>query len=215
MKLLVVSATEKEIGPFIQLLAKNSDVFPGKIVEVLITGVGAVNTVYHLTKKLQAASFDRLIQAGIAGAFGEQLDLGQVVMVQSDAFGDLGTEANGTFQTIFDAGFGSKDEMPFINGWLVNEEPVDKISLPLVKAVSINKVTDSLQQQQQLVDAFNPGIESMEGAAFHYVCLQEKIPFIQLRAISNYVGERDKQHWKMKEAVENLNTTLERIITGS
>ena len=45
----------------------------------------------------------------------------------------------------------------------------------------------------------------MEGAAFHYVCLQENIPFVQLRAISNFVGERDKSKWLMKEAIENLN----------
>jgi futalosine hydrolase len=31
----------------------------------------------------------------------------------------------------------------------------------------------------------------MEGAALHFVCLQEDISFIQLRAISNFVGERD------------------------
>jgi futalosine hydrolase len=34
------------------------------------------------------------------------------------------------------------------------------------------------------------------------------VPFIQIRSISNYVGERDKTKWKMKEAIENLNQTL-------
>ncbi len=48
----------------------------------------------------------------------------------------------------------------------------------------------------------------MEGAALHYVCLQEQIPFVQIRSVSNYVGERDKTKWKMKEAIENLNTEL-------
>ena len=32
----------------------------------------------------------------------------------------------------------------------------------------------------------------MEGAALHYACIMEHIPFIQLRAVSNFVGERDK-----------------------
>ena len=53
----------------------------------------------------------------------------------------------------------------------------------------------------------------MEGAAFHYVCLQQKIPFIQLRAISNYVGERNKTKWKMKEAIINLNEKLIFLLT--
>ncbi len=52
----------------------------------------------------------------------------------------------------------------------------------------------------------------MEGAAFHYVCLQEKIPFLQLRAISNYVGERNKANWNLNEAIRNLNKKLIEIV---
>jgi futalosine hydrolase len=48
----------------------------------------------------------------------------------------------------------------------------------------------------------------MEGAAFHYVCLLEKIPFLQLRSISNLIGERDKTKWKMEKAIQNLNENL-------
>jgi futalosine hydrolase len=40
------------------------------------------------------------------------------------------------------------------------------------------------------------------------VCLTEKIPFAELRAISNYVEPRNRDNWKMKEAIENLNTIL-------
>ncbi|HNJ95959.1 MAG TPA: futalosine hydrolase, partial [Ferruginibacter sp.] len=76
----------------------------------------------------------------------------------------------------------------------------------------VNTITDSPLQQQQLVEHFQPDIESMEGAALHYVCLQEKVPFIQLRAISNYVGERDKSKWKMQEAITNLHNELLKLL---
>ena len=52
----------------------------------------------------------------------------------------------------------------------------------------------------------------MEGAAFHYVCLQQKIKFLQLRSISNRVGERDKTKWAMKEAIANLNIELKKLV---
>ena len=52
----------------------------------------------------------------------------------------------------------------------------------------------------------------MEGAALHYVSLMEKIPFIQIRSISNYIAERNKRNWNMKEAVENLNKELISIL---
>jgi futalosine hydrolase len=52
----------------------------------------------------------------------------------------------------------------------------------------------------------------MEGAAFHYACLQMNTSFLQLRGISNVVGERDKNKWKMKEAIGNLNNELSKIL---
>jgi futalosine hydrolase len=41
----------------------------------------------------------------------------------------------------------------------------------------------------------------------------ENIPFLQVRGISNYAGERNKKLWKMKEAVANLNQQLKSIIS--
>jgi futalosine hydrolase len=86
--------------------------------------------------------------------------------------------------------------------------------LPKVKAITINKVSDSELQKQQFMQTFNANIEIMEGAALHYVCLQENIPFLQIRSISNHVGERDKTKWKIKEAIENLNAELQILING-
>jgi futalosine hydrolase len=67
-------------------------------------------------------------------------------------------------------------------------------------------------QNKMIREKFLPDIESMEGAAFHYVCLQQKNNFLQLRSISNRVGERDKSKWKLKESIENLNKELLKII---
>jgi futalosine hydrolase len=52
----------------------------------------------------------------------------------------------------------------------------------------------------------------MEGAALHYCCIKLNQPFIQLRGISNMIGERDRSKWTMQEAIENMNTELIRII---
>jgi futalosine hydrolase len=55
-------------------------------------------------------------------------------------------------------------------------------------------------------------IESMEGAALHYVALLENIPFLQIRSLSNFAGERDKSKWEMNKAISCLNLELQRII---
>jgi futalosine hydrolase len=48
----------------------------------------------------------------------------------------------------------------------------------------------------------------MEGAAFIYASLSEGIPFIQIRAVSNYIEERDKTTWDLEKALKNLNKVL-------
>ena len=51
-------------------------------------------------------------------------------------------------------------------------------------------------------------VESMEGAAFFYACLQQQIPFLEVRSISNYVEKRDRSKWDISGAVNALNFTL-------
>ena len=204
MNLLIVAATKFEIEPFFK--EKNNT-------EILITGVGIPATVYHLVKKISEKNYDFVIQAGIAGAFNDDMNLTEVVQVNKDTFADLGIQENGNFQTLFDMGFSQKNDFPFTDGWLINPLSfLQKNHLPAVKGITVNKIGDATFQNKMIREKFSPDVESMEGAAFHYVCLLEKINFLQLRAISNRVGERDKSKWKLKESIENLNKELLRII---
>ena len=204
MNLLIVAATEFEIDLFLK----------GKTnAEILITGVGIPSTIFHLTKKLLEKNFDLIIQAGIAGMFNDKLNLAEVVLVKEDAFADLGIKENGNFKTLFETGFIKKNDFPYTDEWLVNPNSLfEKNNLFVAKGITVNKIGDDHLQNKMIKEKFSPDIESMEGAAFHYVCLQQKINFLQLRSISNYVGQRDKSKWKLKESVENLNKELLKII---
>lgn len=200
MPILLLAATPHEIMP------QNTAI---EGVDLLIGGVGVPATMYHLQKRLQQMDYDLVIQAGIAGVFDSQFQSGETVLVERDCFGDLGTEEKGNFSRIFEAGLGDANEFPFEEGWLVNPTALSpSLDFPKVKAVTVNKVTDDPRQKKQLADTYAAAIESMEGAALHYICLQEKIPFVQIRTISNEVGERDKTKWKMKEAIDALNRDL-------
>ncbi|MEO8854421.1 MAG: futalosine hydrolase [Ginsengibacter sp.] len=203
MNLLLVAATEFEIAPFLKI---NSNA------DTLITGVGIPATIFHLAKKLITNKYDLVIQAGIAGTFNNQLSLSEVVMVKKDTFGDIGIEEKGKLNSIFETGFMDKNEFPYTNGWLVNDNALlEKINLHVVDAITINKIGDNILQNKMASEKFSADIESMEGAAFHYVCMQEKIKFLQLRSISNHVGERDKSKWQLKNAIINLNKELVKI----
>ena len=204
MQILLIAATEAEINPFTTVNTK---------IDVLITGLGVPSTIYHLQKRIQQMEYDIVIKAGIAGSFNSSLLLGQTVFVKQDCFADLGIEERGNYTPIFSTVFADKNKFPFVEGWLVNlENNTNNLNLLSVKSITVNKISDSALQKQQLLSNFNADIETMEGAALHYVCLQEKIPFLQIRSISNYVGERDKSKWYMKEAIKNLNNTISKLI---
>ncbi len=204
MHLLVIAATEIEIAPF---MAQN------KTAEYLITGVGAPACIYQLVKKLQLNKYDAVIQAGIAGTFNPGILLGETVLVQKDFFADLGILEKDELKNLFDVGLAEKNEAPYKDGWLVNENKfLLQSTLKKTTAITVNMVGDDKKIISQYVKKYHPDIESMEGAAFHYVCLKEKIPFIQLRTISNFVGERNKLKWKMNEAITNLNIALGKLI---
>ena len=204
MKILLVSATEFEIASYF----KQKDT-----IDVLLTGVGMPIALYHLQKKITENRYNLVIQVGLAGAFTTKFELGETVFVNQDTFGDLGIEEKERFTPIFETDLFNKNEFPFENGWLVNKNKIlQQSTLEVVKAVTINKVTDKGNIKQQLIDSFNPDIETMEGAALHYVCLHQNIPFIQLRAISNYVGERDKTKWKIDLAISNLHNELIKLL---
>ncbi|MNW18458.1 hypothetical protein D3C71_2180350 [compost metagenome] len=52
----------------------------------------------------------------------------------------------------------------------------------------------------------------MEGAAFFHFCLQENVPFIELRAISNVV-QPGHDDWDMDGAVSALHAALTQLLT--
>ena len=81
-----------------------------------------------------------------------------------------------------------------------------------VKAVTVNTVTGTRETAGRLMLKYDPDIETMEGAAFFYVCSREGIPFIALRAVSNRVGIRDRGSWNIALALENLALVLENLL---
>jgi len=213
MSVLIVAATAREIAPFVSRLTRSSFKIP---VEVLITGVGTINATYALMKQVSIKRPSLLIQAGLAGCFDQHIPLGSVVVVERDRLGDLGVVEQGKLLSVYELGLGEGDQFPYKKGWLQNTHTVliKRIGVQKVRAITVNQVTTSNELHKLLLKKYQPVTESLEGAAFHYVALREKIPFLQLRGISNYIGERDKKKWKLKEAIRTLNRELVKIINN-
>jgi futalosine hydrolase len=119
-------------------------------------------------------------------------------------------EEDGKWKDLFDLKLEKSSYHPFEKRKLPNQwlGKYNLLGLKEVNGITVNEITTHPERIQKLIKKYNPCIESMEGAALHYVARESSIPFIQFRAISNYIGERDKSNWQMKLAIDNLNQTL-------
>ena len=189
MKILLVVATKSEI---IEDKFKDCD--------VIVTGVGMVNTTFSLTKRLSKKSYDLVINMGIAGSFSDKIKIGDVVEVKEDIFSEIGFENGNSFSE-------------FINFRIENSFKVnEKTNLKKVKGITVNTVHGNEKTIVEIISRLNPDLESMEGAACFMVCEQFEIPCMQIRAISNKVEKRNKAHWDLPLAIKNLNATVAQII---
>ncbi|MEY4904302.1 MAG: hypothetical protein RLZZ292_2117, partial [Bacteroidota bacterium] len=182
----------------------------------LITGVGQMQTAFHLGQTLaRLPKFDLAINAGIAGAFDRSLALGEVVHIVSETLGDLGIEeADGRFVDLCELELLAGNQFPFSQNRLINETAQNATFLKTVHGLTVNRVHGFEASITKIEQKYDCQVESMEGAAFFYACLLSETPFFEIRAISNYVEPRNRANWKIALAIENLNKVLMEMIDG-
>ncbi len=209
MKILVVAATEPELKGIKESLS-SQDLAS---IDFLITGVGMVNTTFELTKALLNTSYRFVINIGIAGSFDRSIELGEVVWVRRELFSEMGAEDGEEFLSLIQLGLQSHDDYPFEWGELkvpALSELNTLAHLKQVRSITVNKVHGNEASILKTNMQFSPQIESMEGGAVFFVCMKMNVNCIQIRSVSNYVERRNREAWKIKEALENLTkqTTL-------
>jgi futalosine hydrolase len=214
MNILLVAATKlelKNVTSFFHFKEDSSSFSTEGInVEILFTGVGMVATAFALGQKLANKKYDLAINAGIAGSFKPEFNLGDVVWVKQDIFADLGAENDSQFLSIDDLGFGQALTLPTIDK--ENKMIIKCLaSIKPANAITVNKVSGNFKNIQKTIHRLNPDIETMEGAAFYYACQQSQTPCVQLRSISNFIEKRNTDNWDVRTAVSGLNAVLIRF----
>ncbi|MDP3436432.1 MAG: futalosine hydrolase, partial [Bacteroidales bacterium] len=212
MRLLITAAEQEELITARQAYNSLTKSEQNSLeIDWMLTGIGTTSTSYKLTKILNTSStkFDLVINIGIAGSFTREFPIGAVARVDREYFGDLGFETCNGFQTLFDYKILDADTHPFRGGALIAPDlsPAAEAALSPYKratAVTVQTVSGLPGKRDQLERDFTPAIESMEGAAFFYVCILERVHFIELRSISNEVGERERSRWNIPLALDSL-----------
>lgn len=223
MSILIVAATDLEVAPFAKELGEASKIHPRmkaykyrqRHVHLLVSSIGMIATAAWCSQILSTNSYDLAINLGVCGSFDSSLKPGQVLHVTSDQIADLGAEAGRSFLTVQELKLLEEDEFPFKGGRLVNfAPPVSSTlaSLPQVNGITVNTVHGNTRSIAAVIERFQPQVESMEGAAFMYACLIHQVPFAQVRAVSNYVENRNRDSWDLAGAIRNLAEIALRIV---
>jgi futalosine hydrolase len=211
MRVIITAATHGEWMPSFQKInpkyVGNSKKFSVGFHE---SGIGMLASSISLMKMFTQETPTLIIQVGIAGSFDKKIPLGKVFAVNNDFAGDIGVIENKVWKDLFDMKLDKPNDAPYEkkslpNPWL---NQFNLLKLPTKKGVTVNTISTDKKQIQLLGSRYKAVLESMEGASLHYMGRDLTIPFIQIRAVSNYVGERDKSNWKIQEAIYNLNETL-------
>jgi futalosine hydrolase len=178
-------------------------------VRVLVTGVGAVNAAYSLTRFLEHQPVEAIINCGIGGAypmaFERGLGVGSVVCAESECYADLGAGSPGGFLDMEALGF------PVIAGPapVYNVLPMQVFPAPLrAKFATVNSCSGQDTVAMQIEERTGAAVESMEGAAVAHVAKLYGIPCGEIRGISNRAGDRNRESWRIREAAAAAQDTL-------
>jgi futalosine hydrolase len=217
-KTLLVAATLEEAAPL--LPAEHANISNGALVgisgtgaDLLITGAGIVSTLYFTQLFLLRKRYSTAINIGVAGAYPGRFERGDVLLVSQDRFSDNGSESPEGFVPGEHLSFTPLNSFPYQSGWLFPVAPseIEIPGLPSCKGITSDTIHTDPATVEKLTQLYQPDIETMEGAAFFYVCLQMDIPCMQIRAISNRVGPRTPGNWQLKTAIQNLTEVIQKL----
>jgi futalosine hydrolase len=201
---LLIGATELEVA-----------VIRSSGFQVVVTGIGAVNTARALTSHLVSSPKPSLvIQTGVAGAFvPAEIPVGSVVLADTEIYGDMGVLTTAGWQPLEAIGIPlvpASDGLPA----RFNYFPLDPKLVARAAEIggahiartgpflTLSMVTGVRALGDELHERFGALCESMEGAAAAQICALYDVPFLEVRGISNLVEDRDREKWKLGEAAE-------------
>ncbi|WP_066638798.1 futalosine hydrolase [Desulfolucanica intricata] len=175
--------------------------------DVLAAGVGQVSAAVNTAKVLEASDYSLVVCAGIGGGFFGRAEVGSLVVANEIVAADLGVETPEGFSSLEELDLGS-NRIP-VDASLVNyvTEALLAAKLPVNTGpvLTVSTVTGTAESAAELA-ARIPGAsaEGMEGYGVAFAAQNRGIPILELRAISNLVGPRDRAAWRIKEALAVL-----------
>lgn len=180
--------------------------------DVVVTGVGKANASGGVARAYEPATHAGVISIGVGGALpGCEAKLGATILANSSIFGDEGAITPGGYEEIASLGFPPNQGMGDgsmgveISASLLEALGPAAEAVGPVACVSMCSGTDGAARE--IAARTSAIVEAMEGAAAGLATRRiggASALFAELRVISNTTGDRDRQVWRLSEAIEGL-----------
>ncbi|WP_199810950.1 futalosine hydrolase [Streptomyces sp. NRRL F-525] len=171
-------------------------------VDVIAAGVGPAAAAAATAVALAGAPYDLVVSAGIAGGFQPEAPVGSLVIADEITAADLGAETPDGFVPVTELGFGA-----------VTHRPPNALVRDLAAAtgartgavLTVSTVTGTAARATELRARHPRALaEAMEGFGVAEAAAAHGIPVLELRAVSNPVGPRDRAAWRIGDALAAL-----------
>ncbi|NOU97307.1 futalosine hydrolase [Paenibacillus sp. LMG 31456] len=183
--------------------------------DVKLAGVGPIAAAVHTATVLAAADYDLVVSAGIGGGFVGQAEVGSLVVANEIIAADLGVQTLEGFSSLDEMGFGSTRVQVSSNlaARLTDAMHTAGLQVHIGPVITVSTATGTAATASELA-ARVPGAaaEAMEGYGVASAAHSRGIPVLEIRAISNAVGPRDRDAWRIGDALKALEAASSVIV---
>jgi futalosine hydrolase len=177
--------------------------------------VGPAAAAAGTARLLATGEYRAVLSVGIAGGFPGRAPVGAIVVGARSIAADLGAESPDGFLAIEELGFGRS--VVESDAALVKALAAALPGVIVGDVLTLATVTGTAATAERLAARFPAAVaEAMEGFGVATAATASGLeqgragagglPFVELRAISNPVGPRDRAAWQLKEAFGALST---------
>jgi futalosine hydrolase len=174
---------------------------------VLAGGVGPAAAAASAGTALAVCEAELVLSAGVAGGFAGRAAVGDVVVADRVVHADLGAESPEGYQPLDQLGLGAVNIELDPDRVATAAARVAATGQPVVvgPVITVSTVTGTAERAAELASRYRPAAEAMEGAGVLAAARAHGVPFLELRAISNPVGPRDRAAWDLPGALAALS----------
>lgn len=175
-----------------------------------ICGIGPAAAAFGVTRLINECFTDIVVLTGIGGTYEpDTFKIGNAVFAKKEVFGDLGRCSQDGIEPIVIDGNEIKKDYDLLKTLPSFVKEAMQNTGQMCNMATVSCASSSMQRACLISRLYGSQIENMEGASAAMVCQHYGIPFVEIRGISNTVGDVDKKNWRIVDAMKNASNLTE------